>query len=324
MKIFLSYSSKDRIKAEEVALAMQAEGHDVFFDREDLAGGEDFNAVIRQHIAAADLFIFLISPQSVRPGAYTLTELKLAREKWIHPGKHVLPVLLEPTAMAQIPAYLRGVTIFEPEGNLAAEIASHLGRSKRRPAVIFGAAALLVAVVLAAMLYPHIRQFIAVGGASFSQKVELSEFVSRFVFPPGEIEKTEYALDPTSTFPSNRGDVVTLERIAFGRVSDGSKVFQITVAVNNTTTRPILLDLTHRFFELVDDRGLTAELVYFCCKASGESLGPGQRRQLQLLFRSPPGWEGKEISARTIYFRISGLLPLVSGTWTFRPLATAE
>jgi hypothetical protein len=61
MEIFLSYSSKDRTKAEEIALALQAQGHGVFFDKDDLSGGEDFHAVIREHIANADLFIFKIS-----------------------------------------------------------------------------------------------------------------------------------------------------------------------------------------------------------------------------------------------------------------------
>jgi hypothetical protein len=126
MKIFLSYSSKNRTKAEEIALSLQAEGHEVFFDKDDLSGGEDFNAVIRTRIVNADLFVFLISPDAVRQGAYSLSELRLAREKWTSPKKHILPVLLEPTDMETIPAYLKGVTIFEPQGNAAAEIAAHL------------------------------------------------------------------------------------------------------------------------------------------------------------------------------------------------------
>lgn len=106
MNIFLSYSSKNRPKAEEIALALQAEGHEVFFDKDDLWGGENFNAVIRRQIADADLFLFLISPDSVRQGAYSLSELRLAREKWPSPKKHVMPMLLESTDIETIPAYL--------------------------------------------------------------------------------------------------------------------------------------------------------------------------------------------------------------------------
>jgi hypothetical protein len=114
---------------------------------------------------------------------------------------------------------------------------------------------------------------------------------------------------------------VILERITFGRISDDYNAFNIVVAVTNTTASPILLDLTDRFFELQDDQGRKAELLYFCCSAIGEPLGPDQQRQIQLLYRSPSGWEGKTLRARMIYFRISGLLPLLRGTWEFRPLA---
>ncbi|MGZ5227201.1 MAG: toll/interleukin-1 receptor domain-containing protein, partial [Burkholderiales bacterium] len=75
MKIFLSYSSKDRTLAEPVYLALRAEQHAVFFDRTDLPPGEEYDARIREAIEDSDLLIFLISPDSLRAGAYTLTEL---------------------------------------------------------------------------------------------------------------------------------------------------------------------------------------------------------------------------------------------------------
>ena len=324
MEIFLSYSSKDRTKAEEIALALQAQGHGVFFDKDDLSGGEDFHAVIRAHIANADRFIFLISPESVRPGAYTLTELRLVREKWASPKQHVLPVLLEPTDMETIPAYLRGVTIFEAVGNVAAEVAAHFGRPSRRlPAMAFGGAAAVV-VALAFFLYPYAQRFISGGEEPLAQKEALANFVNILVYPPDEIKKTEYSLDPNSSFPRDSRDVVTLEQAAFGRVLQDYNAFNVIVSVTNTSERPILLDLTQRFFELQDDQGRPAELFYFCCKASGETLGPSQQRQIQLLYRLPPGWVGKGLRVKTIRFRISGLLPLLRGAWEFRPLATAN
>ncbi len=324
MKIFLSYSATNRTKAEEIALALQTEGHEVFFDKDDLSGGEDFNAVIRTRIAKASLFVFLISPDSVRQGAYSLSELRLAREKWPSPKKHVLPVLLEPTDLETIPAYLKGVTIFEPQGNAAAEIGAHLGRSPRRLGAILTAATATVLVIFAVLYYPTVRRFISNGQEAFTQKEILSNFVSILVLPPDEIERTEYSLDPGSSFPQNRGDVVTLERVSFGRIAHDYNAFNIMVAVTNTTAQPILLDLTHRFFDLEDDRGRKAELIYFCCKASGEPLSPDHQRQIQLLYRSPPDWEGKSLSAHMINFKISGLLPLLRGTWSWRPLATAD
>jgi len=323
MNIFISYSSTDRTKAEEIALALEAQGHDVFFDKTDLSGGEDFNEVIRRHIETSNLLIFLITPNSVRAGGYALTELRFARDKWDHPKEHVLPVLLEPTHMEDIPAYLRSVTMFKPEGNAAAEIAAHVARRSGgvRKAVLAGA--VVTGVLLGLFLLPPVRKLITGDDPSFTNRVAAVDFVSRFVLPIEEIERTEYSLDPTSSFPQDGEDVVTLERLAFGVLQETGNAFKIEIAITNTTDRPILLDLTHRFFVLEDDQGRKAELLYFCCHAAGEDLGPGQRRQIQLIFHANPEWEGKEVAADQIYFRVTGLLPLVRGTWTFLPLATA-
>src|SRR5262249_21835469 len=52
-----------------------------------------------------------------------LTELKYAREKWPRPEQRVFPVMVETTDRALIPGYIRGLTFYEPEGNIAAEVA---------------------------------------------------------------------------------------------------------------------------------------------------------------------------------------------------------
>lgn len=122
MRIFLSYASEDRAVAEEVALALGGAGHDVFFDRSSLPAGGDFHARIQAAIDQTDLCVFLASTNSVRSGAYSLTELKLAREKWPHPEGHVLPVCLPGVAIEAMPSYLTSVTVLEPEGNVAAEV----------------------------------------------------------------------------------------------------------------------------------------------------------------------------------------------------------
>ena len=53
MKIFLSYASEQRELAKEIALALEAENHTVFFDRSALAPGEAYNAQIREAIVGA-------------------------------------------------------------------------------------------------------------------------------------------------------------------------------------------------------------------------------------------------------------------------------
>jgi nucleoid-associated protein YgaU len=122
MNIFLSHSSAQKDVATQVCVELQAAGHDVFLDREDLPSGQSYNDRIARAVEACDLFVFLISPDSVARGRYTLTELKIARRKWDNPSGRVLPVMVVATPLDDVPAFLKAVTILIPEGNLAAEI----------------------------------------------------------------------------------------------------------------------------------------------------------------------------------------------------------
>jgi formylglycine-generating enzyme required for sulfatase activity len=122
MKIFLSHASEDKELADQIHLALVGVGHKVFFDRESLPPGGDYYARIHSAVKSSDLFVFLISPHSVAPGRYTLTELKYARDRWPHPKGRVLPVRLQAVSWDMIPTYLKAVTVLEPEGNVPAEV----------------------------------------------------------------------------------------------------------------------------------------------------------------------------------------------------------
>jgi TIR domain len=122
VRIFLSHASEQADVAETVGVALQAEGHTVFRDRSTLPSGEGYNDRIREAIADSDLFIFLVSPEAVTRGRYTITELEFAERRWPNPDGHLLPVMVKPTEFATIPAYLRAVTFLEPRGNLPAEV----------------------------------------------------------------------------------------------------------------------------------------------------------------------------------------------------------
>lgn len=114
--------------ATRIELSLKEDGHTVFFSHSSLPPGEGFDAQIRAAVGKSDLFIFLISRESVAPGRYTLTELKFAERKWGQPAGHVLPVLIEPVPTDAIPAFLRAVTILHAEGNVAAEVAAEAAR----------------------------------------------------------------------------------------------------------------------------------------------------------------------------------------------------
>ena len=132
MRIFLSYSSQDREIAASICAALEAAGHDVFFDRDSLPAGESFNVKILQAIDQSDLLIFLLSPSAIEAGAYTLTELGFARRRWSNPAGKVLPVVIREFDLHDLPVYLRHLTLLEPEGNVPAEVVAAVYKLGRR------------------------------------------------------------------------------------------------------------------------------------------------------------------------------------------------
>jgi TIR domain-containing protein len=142
MKIFLSHVSQDRSTAEAIAFSLRDRSHKVFLDRDDLPVGHGFDQRIERAVKQSEIFIFLISPDSVTDGRYTLTELLFARKKWPSPSGHVLPVRVRTTPRDQIPPYLKAVTILEPQGNVAAETSAKVDEMGRHTEAAFGEASI--------------------------------------------------------------------------------------------------------------------------------------------------------------------------------------
>ena len=132
MKIFLSFASEDRSIAEEIVLALRNEGHKVYFSDDFTEPGNNYNKIIRRKIESCDKFLFLVSPNSIRQGKYTLTELKFVEQKWPAPKDRVIPVVVSNVDISAMPKYLTSVTVHEPTGNVAAEVA-HLLDNQQSP-----------------------------------------------------------------------------------------------------------------------------------------------------------------------------------------------
>jgi hypothetical protein len=132
MKIFLSHASQDKTAADSIAFSLRGRGHKVFVDRDDLPPGESYDQQIGRAVRDSEIFIFLISPDSVADGRYTLTELAFARRKWSNPSRRVLPVMARKTPLEQVPSYLGAVTILEPVGNITAETSAAVDDMGRR------------------------------------------------------------------------------------------------------------------------------------------------------------------------------------------------
>lgn len=119
MRIFLSYPSEARETVSRVNYALLAQGHDVFFDRDDLPPGHEYDAAIAGAVEESDVFVVFLTQEGAAQGRYAATELRLAEQKWPHPGGRVLPVLLQPVDFDAIPPYLRAVSVLEPRGDVA-------------------------------------------------------------------------------------------------------------------------------------------------------------------------------------------------------------
>lgn len=178
MKIFLSYASEDSAIADDVAQTLKAHNHKLFYAPDRNLPGLAYDNKIASDIRQSDLFIFLISPASVRSGKYTITELKVAEQKWPNPSGRILPVMISPTPMEDIPAYLRAVSVLEPKGNLPAEVA--LAIEKRFPWRMLGIVVLAV-LALASYFLWYRSNTLVLSPPSLSQG-EYDPFVQAEVF----------------------------------------------------------------------------------------------------------------------------------------------
>ena len=88
--IFISYSSNDRDKAEQLSELLASGGVSVWIDRQGIVGAEKWATEIVEGINSCSTFLLLISPHSIE-SENVLRELSLASEK----RKRVLPVVLK-------------------------------------------------------------------------------------------------------------------------------------------------------------------------------------------------------------------------------------
>ena len=103
--VFLSYASQDGEVTQQVADALRAEGIEVWFDQDELAGGDAWDRKIRQQIQSCALFVPVISPNTEhRPEGYFRLEWWLAEQRSFRMAKGVpfiVPVVVDVPAGAQ-------------------------------------------------------------------------------------------------------------------------------------------------------------------------------------------------------------------------------
>ena len=113
--VFLSYASQDAEAAKRMCEALRAAGIEVWFDQNELVGGDAWDAKIRKQIADCALFLPVISAatQARREGYFRL-EWKLAAQRTHMMSERtafLLPVVIDATrdAEADVPTEFRAV-----------------------------------------------------------------------------------------------------------------------------------------------------------------------------------------------------------------------
>jgi hypothetical protein len=181
--VFLSYASQDAEAVLRIAEALRSAGVEVWFDQDELVGGDAWDAKIRKQIAECALFVPVISAATqARLEGYFRIEWKLAAQRthaMAEAKPFLLPVVIDATrdAEAHVPAEFRAVQWTRLVGGnggekfcarvkqllggaeaiggartAASEITSRasLGAKKRSPAVMVGSSlAVLVAILTA-------------------------------------------------------------------------------------------------------------------------------------------------------------------------------
>ena len=96
--IFISYSRKDIDFAGKIVQALAEENLDTWIDWKSIPKGEEWEQEIYDGIEAADAFLFLISPDSVRS---EMCNKEIAHA--VNNGKRILPILIQDTGTEIIP-----------------------------------------------------------------------------------------------------------------------------------------------------------------------------------------------------------------------------
>ncbi len=113
--VFLSYASQDAAAAQRMCAALRAVGVEVWFDQNELGGGDAWDAKIRKQIAECALFVPVISANTqARLEGYFRIEWKLAAQRthaMADEKAFLLPVVIDGTcdAEAKVPAEFKAV-----------------------------------------------------------------------------------------------------------------------------------------------------------------------------------------------------------------------
>jgi TolB-like protein len=133
--VFLSYASDDAAPAQRIAEALRQAGVTVWFDKEELRGGDAWDASIRRQIRECALFVPIISSNTeAREEGYFRREWNLAADRTLDMGQNrafIVPVAVDQIneKEANVPDKFRSVQWMRlPEGHATPAFVAHVRR----------------------------------------------------------------------------------------------------------------------------------------------------------------------------------------------------
>ena len=90
MRLFVSYSRHDAATVRPIVAALEAEGHDVWIDTDDIRGSERWRTSVATAIRGSDVVLLVVSPASMASSSVE-REISVAAEESLR----ILPVVIE-------------------------------------------------------------------------------------------------------------------------------------------------------------------------------------------------------------------------------------
>ena len=90
MRLFVSYSRRDASTVRRLVAALEAEGHDVWIDTDDIRGSERWRSSVATAIRASDVVLLVVSPAAMASSSVE-REISVAAENSLR----IVPVVIE-------------------------------------------------------------------------------------------------------------------------------------------------------------------------------------------------------------------------------------
>ena len=129
--VFISYAREDSVAAQSIAEMLRNHGVEIWFDRNELVGGDAWDAKIRRQIKECSLFLAVVSPNTdARLEGYFRREWKLAIDRTHDMAEErafLLPVAINGASdlTALVPEKFRDVQWIQLSDGRANEVLAH-------------------------------------------------------------------------------------------------------------------------------------------------------------------------------------------------------